>query len=195
MKDFSHVNGVKVEARNHARYTEETRPNQLVKVGTELTVVDELLLADGTVTFQCMHPLDEDCTFVSPNIRSVTAHQSAHTKRSARTARETAAELARTKAELDARQRRKSEGGVKAAKTRAERQQLANGAKTNGTHSTPEVEQLRMRVVITHDAVQAALDEHQAAVVAFVKASGAAVPPDVIEKAAKWDALMANLKS
>lgn len=110
----------------------------------ENSTVDELLLDDGNVVFQCAHPdpipgATEPCSYLSDNGVSVRAHQKSHGRTAhARFFQEQATkaliEAEKTAAELKARKQRQVEGGKKAAETRKTRQ--------NGSHST-NVEQAK----------------------------------------------------
>jgi hypothetical protein len=102
------------------------------------TTIDEVLLDDGAVVFQCVHPdpipgTDGPCMYVSANGTGVRAHQKVHGKMAqarwaTAEATRNAERAAQAEAELAESRRRKSESGKKAAETRKAKR--VNGSET-----------------------------------------------------------------
>lgn len=214
MRDLTQVNGVKVEARERAKYTEDSRPSPLVKPGTEVPSVDEVLLADGTVIFQCVHPSSDDCVYTNTNLRSVTAHQVAHGKRRIeREAREATQRAAAAEAELNERKQRRSEGSRKGHLTRvATRTTPASvpvevggrgGVKVNGKEASSaigdaELAKQAQRVITAWNALQECTNEFQNVFIGYMRmAQTASVPPaidpQILAKAKQYDELKKKL--
>jgi len=103
--DLAHINGTKVIARQLMTHVTPISNGKAVP----MTYVDEVLLDDGTTTYQCVHP-DETEVWVNVNPISVRAHLGAHSDKKAR-------RLAEKKLAEQAERRRL--GALQAAKTRA----------------------------------------------------------------------------
>lgn len=213
MKDLTkiRVNDVDITiiARQRARYTADNRPNLMVSPGTEVPTADEILLGDGTVLYQCMHPGNEDCAFTHPNLRSVTAHQTAHGKRRVeREAREAAARAEAAERELAERIERRSNGSKQAAQTRRQKREggaphienvpleiAGAGPKGRGKPiGDEELAKMGQRVIAAYNAMQDAADEFQKVLIGYLRAAQAAsecqpaaIDPDILAKAEKWD--------
>jgi hypothetical protein len=80
MKDLSKIGDVEVVARAKARITGDDPSAQSIPnmVGKEVATVDEVMLSNETIVFQCVHPNDPDCLYIASTVRSVTAHQRSH---------------------------------------------------------------------------------------------------------------------
>ena len=109
--DLAHINGVKVIARQLMTHVTPISNGKAVP----MTYVDEVLLDDGTTTYQCVHP-DETEIWVNANAISVRAHLAAHSDKKARRAAEK---------KLAEQAERRRLGAIQAAKTRAERKAQA----------------------------------------------------------------------
>lgn len=215
MKDLTHVNGVRVEARERARYTIESRPAVTVNPGTEVPTVDELLLEDGTVVFQCMHPKNEDCDYTHVKIRSVTAHQTAHGVRNdRREAREALARAEAAERELEERKQRRSNGSRQGALTRRQRELTHVPAEVGGrggdkirTDSTSsaignkELAKMAQNVITAWNALREAENAFQDVMIGYMRAAQVAtdvaeappIDPKILESAKNWNDLQAML--
>lgn len=196
MKDLSSViiddKTLKVVERTKAKYTEDDSPSPQA-VNKEITTVDELLLEDGRVINQCMHPAAEDCVYLNERAMKVTAHQAAHS--ASYRLRQTERKLREAEAELAQRKQRQREGGLKAAETRKTNRmsvpaEAGHPRKAEG--ELTDLETAARRVVIAFNAMQDATDEFQRVFLGYMRlASTAAAPvapdPTIVEKAAKWD--------
>lgn len=169
--------------------------------------IDEILLDDGTVVFQCVHPdpipgTDKPCDYISDLGVGVRAHQKAHGKVAyARHAQIIADEAVRraeqVEAELNERKRRKSEGAKKGHEAR----------KRNGSvpvTNDPQVGEL----ATLHNALEALdrthnlmssligpMSEDIQTIRKILSGLTIGVDPEIIDKAAKFDALRDAFKS
>jgi hypothetical protein len=215
MKDLTRVNGVKVEARERAKYTAENRPNEQVMIGAEVPTVDEVLLEDGTVLYQCVHPKAGDCEYVHINMRSVTAHQTAHGIRNdRRVAKAAIARAEAAEAELAARIERRSSGSRQAAMTRKQKRELTpvptevggrtgrDSGKGNPTSSAigdQELAKAAQRVITAWNALQECTNTFQDVFIGYMRMAQTAtmeqrVDPQILAKAQQYDVLQAALK-
>lgn len=195
MKDLSTVNGLKVETREQATMASHLQGGKTVKA----TTVDAVLLENGTVVFQCVHPNAPDCEYTADNVTSVTAHQRSHGDKV--TAHQLRKELATANAELEARKERRSVGSRNAAVTRKRNRELQTTAPAvSGTpvaNTSTELTKAIARVQITSDAVNDALEQHATAIVNLVRVANSipAADPQIIVKAQQYDAMKAALSA
>lgn len=182
-----------------------------VRIGFEgkrmtLSTIDEVLLKNGEVVFQCVHPKGDGCVKTYDSPRSVLAHQKIHAPRAE--ARRLQVELDQVKAEKEAaakelaeRKRRQAEGGKKAAATRiANAKQAARDVMQPITRVNPvtlladtiehEIEMVRddlndVKIMMDRSIERlAVLDEK----VKLLRATPTA-DPTLIEKARRYDIL------
>lgn len=188
MKDLTQVNGIAVVGRTRAKYTEGDSPS-LQAVNREIATVDELMLADESIIYQCMHPAAEDCVYTNERAMKVTAHQAAHS--ASYRLRQTERKLAAAEAELAQRKQRQREGGLKAAETRKSNRLNvpAEAAPRKSETELTDVEAASRRVVIAYNAMQDAIDEFQKVFIGYMRVAATASGPDptIVDKAAKWD--------
>lgn len=191
MKDLTQVDGVKVVERQQARYSEGDAPSPQ-SLGREIATVHELLLENGNVVYQCMHPMAEGCTHVADRAIKVTAHQAAHS--AAYQLRQTKRELEKTKQELQQRKERQREGGIKAAKTRESRRLAVptEAAPRKPKGELTDLEAAARRVVVAFNAMQDATNEFQNVFLGYMRLAAsaettAAPDPEIVAKAEKWD--------
>lgn len=166
--------------------------------------VDELLLEDGSVVFQCVFPLPDGeppCDYLADNAHSVTAHSRKHggkilAKRLAAKAAEAEERLAVVQAQLDQRKHAASERAVKAAKTRNEKraQNVTQSKLTPSTqqgHVLKSIDEMFTRIREELDKMSASmipLAQELARLQQEVNKLPSA-DPDIITKAAEFDRL------
>jgi hypothetical protein len=133
----SEIDGVMVETRIPAKLLVPSRSEPHPH-----TTIDEVLLVNGEVLFECVHPNRGDCTFTATSAVSVRAHQKAHgpmaeARRLQRELAAAEAERAQATAELEERIKRRSNGSRKGAETRRRKRgdvdQNNDEGKINGT--------------------------------------------------------------
>lgn len=168
--DLTQVDGVKVEARKPA---EGIAPDGLSM--SEIKTVDEILLTDGRVLYQCVYPV-YGCgkTFETP--RSVTAHQRMHGGKTR--ARAAEKQLAQIDANKRSAKQRRIDGAAKGLATKRSRAQVDNVAMT------------RIAVIdelgIAGDMVREGLARLESAVHAALTIAPE-IDPKILEKATKYD--------
>jgi len=190
---------VKVESREAAR---------AIHMGKETTLktVDAILLADGTVLFQCMHPDGPSCTYIAETPLSVLSHQRSH--RTKPTTRELTKELNAVTAELEDRKQRASDRATKAAATRATRTSApieigrsnVNDGKGKGNGGAKPIGDIELakaaqRVITSFNALRDAEDEFQNVLIGYMRMAQTAtevpqIDPAIVAKAKKWDAYL-----
>lgn len=183
-KGIDTLNGQKVIERQPAKLW-----NTVKQADVELSTVNEVLLENENVMFECNHPNGTGCDYTSENVRSVLAHQRAHGAQML---------LKKAQQELEERRARQVAGGKKAAATRAANK--ANGQ--NGVTVVPEVETVTDESIgVSLDAIEAVAEtlekniaDLDAAVLQLridikrLKLQKT-VDPELLEKAQKYDAL------
>lgn len=185
--------GREVVTRTPAKLSVPLR-DEPVPIGT----IDEVLLVDGSVVFQCVHPGlvdNEPCTYVSDNGVSVRAHQKIHGK--VAQMRRAQRELETVRTELEQRIQRRSEGAKRAAQTRLT--QRANGrtdkhvssptdaSPTDATAVDHALAQLEKMICSLADQLPAITLE-----IGVIRAAVRELPnvdPSVLAKAQQFDAL------
>ena len=219
MKDLTHVDGVEVIERQKAivQIDDPSVASLHMKPGVAMKTVDQVLLADERIIYQCTHHADPDCTFSADKIRSVTAHQRTHGGKA--TANRASKELAVVQARADAleteltlRKQRQSLGGKKAAVTRASRRGNAHAMAPSeiGGRGSPErsastvgdidLATQAQRVIAAFNAMQDGIDEFQKVFIGYMRAAQSASTPPVIDpqilaKAQQYDAMKAAMKA
>ena len=209
---LTHIGGVEIIERQPAVAAEGSVAN-----GATINAVEQLLLADGTTTFHCVHKNAKDCEYVNPVLGGVTSHQRTHSDRmmAKRAAEETAALQAQL-AEIEAQKAKtfanRSAGAKQAHETRKQRRLTGPSeiggmgsaqAKTNaGSKSVigdAELAKLARGVVSAWNALQDAHDQFQNVFIGYMRAAqvateAPAIDPQIIAKAAQYDAIQAALK-
>jgi hypothetical protein len=177
--------------RTRAKYREGDSP-QPAAIDKDIATVDELLLENGTVIFQCAHPAAEDCVYTNERAMKVTAHQAAHS--AAYRLRQTERKLAEVESELNERKRRRSEGSTKGAETRRSKRlavPIEAGHYSKPDSDLTDLESGSRRVVAAYNAMQDAIDEFQRVFIGYMRlaatASNVTPDPEVLAKAEKWD--------
>jgi len=192
MKDLSVIDGVKVIERSQATMDETNAPNPMA-VGKPVKTVDEVLLEDGRVVFQCRHPRDEDCAYWRDRLKSVTAHQVVHgpKNRAIRAERELAE--SRTRAEQERRnrsngQRRRLDRGEDRVRRRISTPlpvptEITQAAANGNT----DLERAAKAVIIAYNAMTEAQRELERVFIGYMRLSATGVDSEVAAKAEKWD--------
>lgn len=183
------INDVKVIAREPAKLWNVVKQDNVV-----LSTVNMVLLENEAIVFECNHPNGAGCDYVRDNVRSVLAHQRAHSAQIL---------LKKAEQELAERRRRQVDGAKKGAATRA----ANKAAATNG--ATPVAESIDVSESVTDESIAVTLDavedvakslekaiaDLDAAVLQLridiqrLKLQGAKPNKELQEKAAKYDAL------
>jgi len=191
MKDLTVIDGHKVVERAQARMDETNAPNPMA-VGKPVKTVDEVLLDDGRVIYQCRHPKDEDCIYWRDRLKSVTAHQVIHgaKNRAARAERELNERRAKEEQSRRNRsngQRRRIDRGEDRISTRARRPlpiptEIMQSNDSDLVHAANAV-------IIAYNAVSDAQRELERVFIGYMRlsATSAAADPVLADKAAKWD--------
>lgn len=195
--DYTKVNGIKVEARNPAKLP---LFGAALKIATEAGVdtlhemddVDEVLLANGTVVYQCVVP-HNGCGATYETARKAMSHISSHRGRGA--ARRYEEQLKALTTENTTLKRRVS--ALTAAATRRANVQAAvgkpqpNGAPATGAETTKAIQEVERQAANASRAIGSGLEALQSSLrAALVIATQAAGPdPAVVEKAKKYDQL------
>lgn len=206
MKDLTSINGVAVIAREKATMPVPNDPTRSAAIDT----VDQVLLADATVIFQCVHKNDPDCAYTAQAVRSVTAHQRSHGDRiiaKQALARATAAET-----ELAERIRRRSEGTKKGNETKAALKAgggttrvpaevggrggpKANGNEASSAIGDKELAKMAQNVITAWNALREAEDALQNVLIGYMRAAQTAtenppvIDPQIVAKAKAYDDL------
>lgn len=178
--DMTQVNGVAVIERTKAKMTDGNNP------GSELRDVDEVLLADDSVVYQCVSRAG-GCGEVWPQARSVLSHLKVHqgvfaTKRVQQELAEVSAENERLKRVARESDRRRAKRDT----------QSAEGVKTERV-SKPLDDDTRMARTAALDEIARGSDLVEEGLkiieVGAVQLANMAQPidPTIVEKAAKWD--------
>lgn len=195
MKDLTQIDGVAVIERTKARFTKGDTPNDAV-VGREISTVDEVLLANEQVIFQCMSPRDDDCTYTAPTAKQVTTHQVKHGRNQIRLKLQAAeAELAEFKKKAERTRANRSAGAQQAAQTKALKR-MAQPAEVGApdTEPTTDLGAKARRVIIAFNAMVEAQSEFERTLTGYMRAAEVAanppvpeVDPVILEKAQYWD--------
>jgi hypothetical protein len=116
------INGVAVIERTPAK----------IQIGANLSTVntvDEVLLADGTVVFQCVTANAPECDHIASTPRGITAHQRAHSP---------VLELRRLKTEQAKRKENYRTGALKGIETKRAKKAQSTLTPTPTSETTPE---------------------------------------------------------
>lgn len=136
------IDGQAVEERQAAMWQTPIMPNPL-----PCKTVDECLLTDGRVVYQCtMQDGVCDTAFWGLSVRSVVAHQAGHTKRERKAARQVAEELAA----------RKASGSARAKKAAATRN-ANRAARTAESKLNPNTQIIATAATMTADEIASGL--------------------------------------
>lgn len=207
---LTQVNGIEIVERQKAVGAAGS-----VGAGAAIHSIDELLLADGSTLYHCVHKNATDCEYTHTEMHSIMSHQRTHSDRMV--AKRAIADAAAKQAELDiinakkeAEFKRRSEGMKKANADRKARQLVTPsevggvGTRTDATRGRPskstvgdsELAKKAQQVIIAYNALQDAHDQFQNTFLGYMRAVQVAsekpVPtldPAIIEKAKKYDAL------
>lgn len=212
---LTHIGGVEIIERQPAVAAEGSVAN-----GATINAVEQLLLADGTTTFHCVHKNAKDCEYVNPVLGGVTSHQRTHSDRMmAKRAQEKADELAAQLAEIEAAKAQKkanySAGARKGAETKAAKKAQmpseiggqGNATCTEDKKSEPsksvvgdtDLAKQARGVIKAWNALQDASDQFQNVFIGYMRAAqvaseAPAIDPQIVAKAAQYDAIQAALK-
>jgi hypothetical protein len=193
VKDLTKIDGVAVIERVKAKMKNIGLSGAN---GAEISSVDEVMLADERVVYQCVSPDDPDCGYWNVNPRSVTAHQRTHGRSGLRRQLKAANnELNELKAHRERVRANRQRGAQQAAETKkAQRLTIPAevGHPMKGEDSLTNLEAASRRVVTAYNAMQEAADEFQRVFLGYMRlAATAAAPtpinPELIAKAEKWD--------
>lgn len=215
MKDLTTVNGFKVVERQPARVAVDDPAVghlQGAVAGAAIRTVDEVLLENEQVIFQCVHPAAPDCDYTGASPRSVTAHQRSHGGKAvaSKAAREVAAaqaEAEAAKAELAARIQRRSDGSKKGAQTRMATkahapQEIGGRSGEHGPGRTivgdTDLARAAQRVITAFNAMQTCADEFQKVLIGYMRmaqtaSEAPAIDPQILAKAQQYDVLKAAM--
>ena len=193
MRDLTQVDGVTVVERTKAKMQGVGLSGAN---GAEISTVDEVLLEDERVVYQCVHPDDEDCVFHAPSVRSVTAHQRSHGRSALRRQlSQRDAELTEMKTKATQIRENRRRGAERAAQTKKAKRlalpaEVGNPGKPEDTLS--DLETASRRVVTAFNAMQESMDEFQRVFLGYMRlAATSATPttpdPELVAKAQKWD--------
>lgn len=212
---MTHVNGVEIVARQKA-----TSHAGSFGRGAEMDSIEQLLLADDTTVFHCVHKNAKDCDYVNLVMGGVMSHQRTHSDRmEAKRAKEQAAELAAQLAEIEAKEAQKranySAGAKKGIETRRAKQLqtpsevggAGNGARSGAKIGEPsksaigdnELAKKAQQVIIAYNALQDAHDQFQNVFLGYMRAAQSAsaapaVDPQILAKARQYDIIQNALK-
>lgn len=210
---LTHIGGIEIIERQPAVAMEGSVAN-----GATINAVEQLLLADGTTTFHCVHKNAKDCEYTNAVLGGVTSHQRTHSDRMM--AKRAAEEKAALQAQLDEINAQKAKtfanrsAGAKAAhETRKQRARVTGPSEIGGMGNaqaktdagsksvigdTDLAKQAR-GVIKAWNALQDASDQFQNVFIGYMRAAqvaseAPALDPQIVAKAAQYDAIQAALK-
>lgn len=220
---LTEVDGKAVIERQSARFggdEDSARPHN-VTPHTLISSIDELLLADGSTVFHCVHKNAVNCTFTAAGRSSVMSHQRTHSDRmEAKRAKEKAdgltAQLAQIEAEKEQKRANYSAGAKKGLETRrakllqtpSEVGGAGNGMRTGAKIGEPsksvigdaDLARKAQQVIIAYNALQDAHDEFQNVFLGYMRAAQVAtaekpvIDPQILAKARQYDIIQNALK-
>jgi len=211
---LTHVNGVEIVERQKAIGATGT-----VGEGAQIQSVDELLLADGTTMFHCVHKNAVDCEYVNPVMGGVMSHQRSHSDRMV--AKRALADAAAKQAELDEINAKKAaeferrSAGMRNAHANRKARQLQTPSEAGGAGTGKHVSKIAapsksvigdadlakkaQQVIIAYNALQDAHDQFQNVFLGYMRAAQVAsekptIDPQIVAKAAQYDIIQGALK-
>lgn len=204
MKDLTKINDVMVIAREKATMPVPNDPTRVAMIDT----VDQVLLADENIVYQCVHKNDLDCTYTAQSVRSVTAHQRSHGDRII--ARQALARAAAAETELAERIQRRSNGSRKGAETRKHAtvavptEAGGRGGKIDNATSSAignkELAKMAQNVITAWNALREAEDNFQNVMIGYMRAAQVAtdvkettIDPKILTAAKNWNDLQSML--